>query len=267
MMNGASRARIGAFRDSLPTRSYFVCGTPRSGSTLLALSLASTGLVGRAGEFFSKETTPDWAAGDYRAYVTQMLTTHSRGGVFGAKLLHTHLDDFLGKLRGVEGWEALDGIPLLGAAFPRPSFIWISRRDVTAQAVSWLKAHQTREFYVGDRRRTGATPVFDFGALQRLVGELSEGNLRWRRWFAANRIEPYSISYEDIAPDPVEATKRVLDFLGVDVPSSVNIRISPLSVKQANAVNEEWITRYRALAECPTDSEQMLPEGTDHVVP
>jgi LPS sulfotransferase NodH len=250
-MNDASRPRIGAFRDSLPTRSYFVCGTPRSGSTLLALSLASTGLVGRAGEFFSKETVPDWAADDYHGYVTQVLRTHSRGGVFGAKLLHTHLDDLLGRLRGVTGWATLDDVPLLGAAFPQPSFIWIHRRDVTAQAVSWLKAHQTREFYVGDPRRTGSAPVFDFQALQELVGELSEGNLLWRRWFAANRIEPYLISYEDLAPDPVEATKGVLDFLGIAVPSSVNIRISQLTVKQADAVNEEWIARYRALAGCP----------------
>src|SRR5262245_12411600 len=116
MMNGASRRRTGAFRDSLPTRSYFVCGTPRSGSTLLALSLASTGLVGRAGEFF-QEAVPDWAADNYRAYVTQLLRTHSRGGVFGTKLLHTHLDDLLGKLRGVDGWEVLDDISVLRAAF------------------------------------------------------------------------------------------------------------------------------------------------------
>jgi LPS sulfotransferase NodH len=245
---------------SLPTRSYFVCGTPRSGSTLLAGLLASSGLVGRAGEFFSRKATPDWAAAEYRAYVTEMLERHSRGGIFGAKLLHTHLDDFLGMLRAVDGWEALDDIALFRAAFPQPSFIRIYRRDVTAQAVSWLKAHQTRDFYAGDPRRTEATPVFDFRALQRYIGELSEANRLWRRWFEANRIEPYSISYEELAPDPVEATKRVLDYLGVDVPSSVSDRISPSTVRQANAVNEEWIARYHALASGRTTVESM----TDH---
>src|SRR5262245_38126416 len=130
MMNGASGG-IGESRDSLPTRSYFLCGTPRSGSTLLALSLASSGLVGRAEEFFSMERVPDWAAEDYRAYLTQVLGRHSRGGVFGAKLFHMHLDGLLGELRSVTGWEALDDGPLLAAAFPQPSFIWIYRRDVT----------------------------------------------------------------------------------------------------------------------------------------
>jgi LPS sulfotransferase NodH len=194
---------------------------------------------------------PDWATADYGAYVGQTLEQTSRGGIFGAKLLHGQLDGFLARLRSVPRWQGLSDLALLETAFPRPSFVWISRHDVVAQAVSWLKADQTGEFYVGDERRTGATPSFDFDAIGRLVDELTESNERWQEWFTANGIEPLAITYEELAADTIGTSRRVLAFLGVEVPRDV--KFLPRTAKQSDAVNDEWIARYRAMADGGTD--------------
>jgi LPS sulfotransferase NodH len=124
------------WRRAAPTRCFFICGTPRSGTTLLAGLLASTGRVGWAGEYFSVANEPGWAVADYGAYVAQTLARTSRGGIFGAKLLEPQLDSFLARLRNVPRWKGESDLALLETAFPRPSFVWVLRRDVVAQAVS-----------------------------------------------------------------------------------------------------------------------------------
>ena len=42
-----------------PTRSYLVCATPRSGSTLLCEGLESTGVAGRPREYFEEGLQPE----------------------------------------------------------------------------------------------------------------------------------------------------------------------------------------------------------------
>lgn len=240
----AFRRRSG--RNSAPARSYFICGTPRSGTTLLAGLLASTRLVGRAGEFFSSANEPEWAAADYAAFISSCVREHSRNGVFGAKLLWHQSEDFLRKLRFSLGDEASPDREVLEKVFPKPRFLWISRDDLVAQAVSWSKAAQTGEFYVGDPRSTGAAPVFDYEGLRRLVRELERSNESWRGWFDANAIEPHAISYEELTVNVRMTTLQALRFLGFRAPR--HVRLTEGTVKQADAVNDAWIARYHELA-------------------
>jgi LPS sulfotransferase NodH len=129
-----------------PARSLFICTTPRSGTTLLAALLASTGRVGLVREDFSRANEPDWAASDYGAFVAHTVRRTSRGGVFGAKPLQGQLRDFLARLRSVPQWTELPDLDLLRTVIPQPSFVWIRPRDVFAQAVSLLKAEQTGQW-------------------------------------------------------------------------------------------------------------------------
>ena len=133
-------------RRPAPTRSFFICGTPRSGTTLLAGLLAGTKLVGWAGEHFSETNETPWAAKDYRRYISRCFAETSSNGVFGAKLLPRHFERLLATLRKLSGLADLSDRAVLEAVFPQPRFLFTSRRDVVAQAVSWSKAHQTGEF-------------------------------------------------------------------------------------------------------------------------
>jgi trehalose 2-sulfotransferase len=233
-----------------PTTSYLVCGTPRSGTTLLCGLLASTGLAGRPEEYFWRGDEPFWSErwrvstfSDYlRAAIGQGSTPN---GVFGAKVMYGYLPDLLGKLRELPGGGGLNDRQLLERQFPNLRCLWIWREDVVAQAVSWSKALQTDVWAAGDGQLS-TTPRFDFAQIDGLVRASAEGREGWRRWFQAQGFVPMGIPYEDLVADKIGTTRRATDFLGIDAPADLPIRAR--STRQSDALNREWMARYRALA-------------------
>ncbi len=243
------RARTRLERSPGPSlaRAFFICGTPRCGSTLLAGLLAGTGLAGYAGEHFAPANEPPWAAERFADYVEGCVRRHaSAGGVFGAKLLWGDLRRTLDRLGSAACEPPATDRELLETVFPGARFLWVRRGDVVAQAVSWWKAHQTGEWYAGAERGTGVTPAFDFDEIDRLVRELDAANGGWRRWFAENGIAPHAILYEELVRDKAGTARRALEFIGVEVPPGASI--VERTSRQADAVNADWIRRYRALA-------------------
>lgn len=236
-----------------PATSYLVCGTPRGGTSLLCGLLAGTGLAGRPEEYFWRDDEPDWSrrwgvagAGftDYlRAAIAQGTTPN---GVFGAKVMFGYLPDLLGKLAALPGNQGRSDRVLLERAFPNLRFVWIWREDVVAQAVSWSRAIQTGVWYQGDARRTAiAPPRFDFQQIHGLARQVIADRVGWRRWFGAQRIEPFGVGYEELVADLVGTTQGVLGFLGVVLPADVQIVARTAS--QADALNLRWAARYREL--------------------
>ena len=72
-------------------KSYFICFTVRSGSTMLCQLLADTGLAGNPKEHFYHNISPDNPTGDeiadYQACLTGVLAKDiARNGVFGSKV-------------------------------------------------------------------------------------------------------------------------------------------------------------------------------------
>jgi trehalose 2-sulfotransferase len=201
---------------------YFVCGSPRAGTSLLAGLLKSTGVAGRPEEYFWRDDMPSWSArwnvstfGQYVAAALREGTTPN--GVFGAKLMWGYMDDFLGRLRDLAGASETSDRALVERFFGGSAFIWIWRGDVVAQAVSWAKAIQTGVWYdqLGDRPVGPAE--FDFHQIESLAHQAAAHNRAWRRWFAANKVEPLGVQYEELVSDKVGVARRVLTFLGVEV--------------------------------------------------
>jgi LPS sulfotransferase NodH len=163
-----------------PTRSYVVCATPRSGSTLLCEALQSTGVAGRPQEYFEelKETgvprrpreyfwglrspevlrllPPDsrlnrqaeqresWNRDDYARHLAASLDHGTTpNGVFGAKLMWSYFSDFMELMRGIPRFAGMGDGSLLNAAFPGLSYVFVSRSDKVRQAVSLWRALQT----------------------------------------------------------------------------------------------------------------------------
>jgi trehalose 2-sulfotransferase len=163
-----------------PTRSYLVCATPRSGSTLLCETLEATGVAGRPREYFEalKETgvprrpreyfwglrspevirllPPDgqidreseriatWDRDEYVRHLDASVRTGTTpNGVFGAKLMWNYFDDFLELMRGIPRFGGMGDGSLLNAAFPDLHYVFVSRSDKVRQAVSLWRALQT----------------------------------------------------------------------------------------------------------------------------
>jgi trehalose 2-sulfotransferase len=234
-----------------PTGSYLVCGTPRSGTSLLCGLLAGTGVAGRPEEYFWRGDEPSWSErwgvsgfADYlRAAIAHGSTPN---GVFGAKVMWGYLPDLLGKLAALPGGRGLDERALLEQAFPGLRCLWIWREDVVAQAVSWSKAIQTNVWSAADDRAPPSTPPrFDFRQIDELVGEATAGRAGWERWFCEHAIDPLPIRYEELVADKAGTTRRALAFLGIAVPADLRIQVS--TARQADALNRQWAARYRSL--------------------
>ena len=226
-------------------RTFFICSTPRTGSTMLGDLLADTGLVGRADEFFGEpfrqDVVPGLTRGGFDDYLVGCMG-NARQGTFGIKLHWDQVEVFLYLLRLRRGLRGLGDAQVLEAVFPATSFVFLTRDDTLAQAVSWWKAMASGKWV--DEQSPGEA-AFDADRIAGRVRRIEEHNAAWRRWFEANGVEPLNVTYEEVAADPGGAARRVLGFVGVAVPA--DLRVEPRTERQADAVNDEWIRRYREL--------------------
>jgi len=244
--------------DSSSIDAYLICGTPRTGSTLLCGLLQSTEVAGRPESYFRLPDEQTWVdrwrlarneAGDFdygdcvRAAV---VAGSSPNGVFGARVMWGTLEEIVTKLGTVHPEFADADLELLTRAFGRTRFLHLGRDDTVSQAVSWARAEQTHFWQDGDTALPGHEPRFDFEQIHTLVQTIDEHNAAWRDWFAAFDIQPHRVRYEDLAVDPVGVTRGILDFLGLRLPA--DRVIVPRHRRQADHLNHDWITRYRAVA-------------------
>jgi len=266
-----------------PHTSYLICATARSGSTLLCEALKNTGLAGQPEEyflpanedFFSKEL---WGVSSYADYLVRVIKEGtSSNGVFGAKIMWAYVDDFVGKLRSIPGYERLPVPELLSTVFPNLHYIWITRSDKVRQAVSYEKAIQTCVWAVIDE--TSKTPLsgsrlresymknlkesdkivasdkplcrssfikeleFDFAHIDFLLGRIKSHEAAWQKYFAENGITQFTVVYEDLAVAYEQTAIRILHELNVPIPEA--LKFLPRSMKpQADSLSKEWIQHY-----------------------
>ncbi|MFE2418928.1 Stf0 family sulfotransferase [Streptomyces hokutonensis] len=244
------------------TDTYFICATPRTGSSLLLGLLDSTGVAGHPQAYFRPPDEVAWAerwgvahtpqhALDYGDFVRAALAAGRTGnGVFGAKLMWGTHAELTTRLARLHPDLAGDELRLLEREFGRVRFVWLRRDDVLAQAVSWVRAEQSGVWFVGGKgeisgggRPGSERPSYDRDAVTRTLRTIEEHNAGWERWFEAHGVEPYRIRYEDLSADPEAVTLRVLDHLGLTLPAGRHV--TPSHQRQADRLNEEWADRYR----------------------
>jgi trehalose 2-sulfotransferase len=231
---------------------YLICATPRTGSSLLCGLLASTGVAGNPESYFRQQDEQSWAARwgisdsdgrvEYALYLQSALAAgRSENGVFGARVMWGTLDEIVDKLETVYPDLARRDIDLLNRAFGQLKFIYLQRRDVVAQAVSWLRAEQT-QVWVAQRDEPQGEPHFEFDRLREMRGIIENHNAAWQTWFTAVGVEPHRVTYEDLDRDPVGMTRRVLDFLGLELPAGRTVQVRHCRLR--DRLNAEWVERY-----------------------
>jgi LPS sulfotransferase NodH len=228
--------------------SYLICGTPRTGSTLLCGLLRDTGIAGRPESYFRLPDEQSWADRwhlprefDYRDFVRAAIAEGSTpNGIFAARVMWGTLDEMVAKL------GAGADLDLLTRAFGRVRFVHCWRADTVAQAVSWARAEQTRFWQHGDAALPDHEPRFDFEQIRDLVATIEEHNDAWRNWFTRFDVQPHTVRYEDLTTDIDGVTRGILGFLGLDLPAGH--AFVPRHHRQADQVNHDWALRYQALA-------------------
>jgi trehalose 2-sulfotransferase len=220
-----------------PRVSYMICSVPRSGSSLLCELLANTLHAGMPAEYLRPDVIARlkrrWGAAGFDDYLSALVERKtSPNGVFGLKV---H--------RGQYEATLADRDP--AGVFPNLRFVEVRRADRLRQAISWVRAQQTGNWssLIGPAEPRPA--VFDRAEIERKLTRLEREQAGWEEFFARHAISPHRISYEELAEAPEETVRALLAFLGVELPSGVEIE-APLMQRQTDEVSEGWVARYRA---------------------
>jgi trehalose 2-sulfotransferase len=200
-----------------PVRSYVICCVQRTGSWLLAHTLADTGYAGRPSDYFGDEeqenNTRAWGlpTGDLTAYVRAVRDKATTpNGVLGSKMMWNVFDSLRSALPTPAGTDA--GLQFMRTAFPDAQFVWLRRADKVRQGISWWRAAVTDQWALRPGQQAGqpAPDLEQMVALVRLAEQCEEG---WRQWFTSTGIQPCQVLYEDLARDRLAAANTVLEFL------------------------------------------------------
>jgi len=239
-----------------PALTYLICTNPRSGSWLLSEGLAATSRAGNPREWFNvleeQQHRARWRMDSstdlsYPAYLNlaRALSTTSNG-ISGIKLHQYQLTELA---RRMDVNDGLNADELMRRLFPGARYIWLTRRDKARQAISYLLAASTNEWWAiegasGTPAASRAEPEFDPDAIARLERAFTDRDSDWQAFFRRHDITPLVIHYEDLAQDYRNTIAGVLDWLGV--PGTAAIPPTRLR-RQSNERNEDWLTRYATI--------------------
>jgi trehalose 2-sulfotransferase len=246
-------------RGKSPIITYFICTNPRSGSYLLCFGLASTSVAGRPREWFNplgeERRRTLWGLdksthATYTTYLDQVrLRSATSNGISGIKLHRYQFVELAKRLAEVEGFEGLTTGEMMSKAFPNLKYLWLTRCAKARQAISYLLAMKTGNWWIMDGGRSSKSEDtidesdFDPQAVARLEETLAQNDVEWQSYFEKNNISPLIVYYEDLAADYGGTVIRVLKWLGVPNADAVAVRPSRLK-KQATTRNEDWLKRY-----------------------
>lgn len=244
-------------------RSYVICTTPRSGSTLLCALLQEIGIAGRPDSHFHEPSLDRWLE-DYglasepfasredalRAVFASARERGSGGtGVFGLRLQRGSFPYFIAQLDRLYPGRSND-VERIEAAFGTTLFVHLQRSDKLAQAISRVMAEQTGLWH---RRADGSElerlaparePRYDREAIARHMADLTALDADWERWFAREGPAALRLSYDALASAPQATLAQLLDALGLDPDHASRVR--PPTARLAGTESREWSERFIA---------------------
>lgn len=243
-------------------RSYLLCATPRSGTTLLCDLLSGTGAAGRPNSYYRAQDIGRRAKGwglsraafaddlaFERAYLAQVLR-EGRGGtdVFGLRIMWGTVAEAAARLAPLYPDE--DGAPaIFAAAFGPVRYVHVSRGDKLGQAISLVKAEQSGLWHMGadgtERERSAPTSElrYDGARIAEVLAEREADDTAWDRFFDAHEITPVRVTYEALAAAPQDELRRILGALDLDpgLADAAPVR----TAKLADDTSAAWAERFR----------------------
>ena len=215
---------------------FVIACTQRTGSNALCEALASTHIAGipdvDRGHFFigyDDLSRENW----YQRTESYFDSVRGPNNVEGCKLGWDYIEDYLQRLCGFPV-----AVELLGSV---DHFIYLTREDIVAQAVSWEMARQTGRWSSRDTAKT--VPIYSAVNLAFIIARIEAQRAHWEAWFREMHIKPFRVSYEQLSADWLYAVRDICFFLGLELAHDWRPRLSLARLN--NPQKEDWIATYK----------------------
>lgn len=224
-----------------PRSRYIIAITPRSGSTYLCDMMMKTKRLGMPEEVLGQlsipgrmKNIPGRTPEEYIRNACRVKRTANN--VAGLKASWFQFQNFIGAMH--------DQTYLTGF-----KYIYLTRRDLVAQAVSLYKATASSVFHTHKRHSESAISQlealeYDYEAIKNWHDHIAAQEKGWQNYFYNQRIFPLCITYEEIEDDILAVLKRIACYIAVD-PENISMPPEPsVFSKVGDSRNSEWSRRF-----------------------
>ena len=206
-----------SFRRDGIAKTFTIAFGPRSGSTILAHILWSAG-AGKPTEYFQypfgenkhfREHAPE----KWFDVFQSLVRGQSANEIFASKMSHLHRAHLDGWLRDrIAGYDGLRGI------FPSHRWIFVRRRDVIRQAISWAIAEESGLWHLkkDQQGRADLAVPYDFFLLFEKLRAALSANFGWELYFSSTQTAPLTVYYEDFLADKAASLQVIAAQIGFD---------------------------------------------------
>lgn len=222
----------------VPLRTYALCSSPRSGSTLLSEALTFLGSAGAPIEYFDPTNAMRvvWRRWGCRSLPDYIDSLHrhrcSSDGIFGVKV---HWFQLVSAARALTG-RPTGPVPApdLALTFDRVApgalAIRVLREDRERQALSWARAERTGHWRAGTGGASSPAPAIPRAERDHFLRRLIEEEAAWTALLDRAGIVPLVVRYEDLCDDFAATVRATARHIGC--PSDVDIA-PPRLVRQS----------------------------------
>jgi LPS sulfotransferase NodH len=215
-------------------KAVFLCTDERTGSQWLCQRIAATNRMGRPTEYFNRPWMsryfPGYPEHPVEQYELAMRLGTTSNGVFSIKLHPFHLDVIRGSCDLYSGLR-------------ERYFVYLTRRDMLSQAISLVRARQTKRYHHDDE--TAEVESFDASLIEQVLKDLCLNRARWNLFFAMNGIQPFEVTYEALRQSPQKTIREIGRFIGVDLPLFPR-RIPREHQIQSDETSQAWRVQFLA---------------------
>lgn len=226
-----------------PRSRYIIAMTPRSGSTYLCDVIKNTRRLGKPQEILGAiavasrigKNVPGRTPDEYlRNGIRVARTANNVAGLKASWFQFENFIQAMADLRYLNGFK----------------FVYLTRRDLAAQAVSLYRATSSDVFHSHVTHSEAALAKlkaleYDYQAIKYWYDHIVAQEKGWQRYFYERRIYPYCLSYEDIEEDILTVLKRLSVYINVD-PNNILLPSAPSAVqKLRDERSHEWAQRFQ----------------------
>jgi len=213
-------------------RFFLIASTPRSGSHYLGHMLMDVKEYGVPLEYLSENNSRYWRQ-RFQTDDLDKLFPHfvrhrtSYEGIFTFKAHWQQFEPYCDRVHQLTRGRGIEKV------------IWISRKDILAQAISFVIAQQTGAWISGARER--GQPRYRYGPIVAAAGMILRSNLNWKRYLEVNyQGDFFAVTFEEIVKNDSAKLDDVRKFLG----GKKTLQAPQRTSKQGSGRNAEWRSKF-----------------------